>query len=339
MNILFDIGHPAHVHLFKNFIRYLKKNGHHCIISIRDKDVTKELLDELGFEYHCHTKPAIGLLNSFLELLIRDWKLLQLHLSHKFDLAFGTSVSIGHLSMVSQLISYNFNEDDDDVVPLYTWLAYPFSSFICNPSCLHYKHWKKKRLIHDSYHELAYLHPNNFTPDEKVIAKYGLKKQTYIIARFSALTAHHDKNEKGISDALWQKISDLFTPDYQIIISVENNKSYPINPSDMHHVLAFAKLVISDSQTMTAESAILGVPSIRCNTFVGRISYLEELEQRYFLTSGFLPYKDDQIYNKVDQLLSEKDLENRYQDYRKIMLKDKSDLNQWMIKLFEDSFH
>ncbi len=81
----------------------------------------------------------------------------------------------------------------------------------------------------------------------------------------------------------------------------------------------------------------MGVPSIRCNTFVGRISYLEELEQRYCLTSGFFPYKEEPIYNKIQQLLSDKNLESKYQTYKKKMLHDKIDLNQWMIKLFENS--
>ena len=36
-----------------------------------------------------------------------------------------------------------------------------------------------------------------------------------------------------------------------------------IDPSDMHHALAFASLYIGDTQTMAAEAAVLGTPSIR----------------------------------------------------------------------------
>ena len=32
MRILFDIGHPAHVHYFKNLIELLKKNGNQILI-------------------------------------------------------------------------------------------------------------------------------------------------------------------------------------------------------------------------------------------------------------------------------------------------------------------
>ena len=51
-----------------------------------------------------------------------------------------------------------------------------------------------------------------------------------------------------------------------------------INPLDMHHVMAFASLYIGDSQTMAAEAGVLGVPFVRFNDFVGRLSYLHELE-------------------------------------------------------------
>ena len=77
----------------------------------------------------------------------------------------------------------------------------------------------------------------------------------------------------------------------------------------MHHILAYAKLIISDSQTMTAESAVLGVPSLRINTFVGKISYLEELEYVYGLTFGFLPEQELAFLSKLNELIKTKNLE------------------------------
>jgi predicted glycosyltransferase len=45
-------------------------------------------------------------------------------------------------------------------------------------------------------------------------------------------------------------------------------------------------MYIGDSQTMTAEAAVLGTPAIRFNDFVGELSYLEELEYTFDLTYG-----------------------------------------------------
>ena len=39
MNILVDIGHPAHVHLFKNMIWNLEEDGHEVKITARDKEI------------------------------------------------------------------------------------------------------------------------------------------------------------------------------------------------------------------------------------------------------------------------------------------------------------
>nr|MDA3884790.1 hypothetical protein [Candidatus Delongbacteria bacterium] len=116
----------------------------------------------------------------------------------------------------------------------------------------------------------------------------------------------------------------------------ENSKSHQIDPWDMHHVLAFAKLVISDSQTMTAEAAVLGIPSIRYNSFVGRISYLEELEHKYDLTYGFLPDRDEEkLLTTLKDMLSQNNLKETWQEKKEHMLTEKIDLNQWMIDLFE----
>lgn len=51
MRILVDIGHPAHVHFFKNFSREIKRRGHKFIATARDKDVALHLLKECGIEY------------------------------------------------------------------------------------------------------------------------------------------------------------------------------------------------------------------------------------------------------------------------------------------------
>ena len=51
MKILVDIGHPAHVHFFKIFIRKMEKRGHEVVITARKKEVTFELLNSYGFRY------------------------------------------------------------------------------------------------------------------------------------------------------------------------------------------------------------------------------------------------------------------------------------------------
>ena len=209
MNILFDIGHPAHVHLFKNFIQFLNNNGHSIIVTSRNKDVTHKLLDKYKITHKTLTQPQKTFFGMIYEIIIRDLSILRLHLKYKFDLSFGTSISIGHLSLFSKTKSFNFNEDDDDIVPLYAYVSYPFSNVIVNPTCLRFKRWKNKRILHNSYHELAYLHPDNFTPDINVLGKYDLKPNKFIVIRYSALDAHHDKGAQGLRGNIWEQIEEL----------------------------------------------------------------------------------------------------------------------------------
>ena len=51
MKIFVDIGHPAHVHYFKNLILNLKDKGHEFLITARKKDVSQELLDNYNIPY------------------------------------------------------------------------------------------------------------------------------------------------------------------------------------------------------------------------------------------------------------------------------------------------
>lgn len=333
MNLLFDIGHPAHVHLFKNFIYYLKNEGHNVFVVSRKKDVTGILLDHYKINHFPVTDPASTRFDMLKELMTRNKFIFHLHKEHHFDASFGTSASIGFLRLKHGVPAYNFNEDDDEVVKLYSYLAYPFANKIVNPDCIKYNKWGKKRVLYPSYHELAYLHPDNFVPEMDKIKSYNLEPSKYVIIRLSALKAHHDSGIKGISSELLGRIKEIFSG-YRIIESVEQNKNHVIKPWDMHHVMAFAKIIISDSQTMTAEAAVLGRPSVRVNDFVGRISYLEEMEHKYGLTFGFKPLQEELILTKVGELISRNDIEAQWAKRRKRLLHEKVELTGWMIKYF-----
>ncbi|MCJ7682235.1 MAG: DUF354 domain-containing protein [Candidatus Aminicenantes bacterium] len=335
-SILIDIGHPAHVHLFKHLIFNLRKMECRVVVTSRKKDITESLLDYYGIEHFCLSRAPKQTKWMALELIKRDFSVFRLHRRHRFDLALGTSVSIAHLSALSKVKSFVFEEDDDAVLPLFSSITYPFATKIIVPDCLQYKKWGKKRMVHSSYHELAYLHPDVFTPDETVLNRYQLKPYTYIVMRHSALKAHHDLHQVGLKREINERILDLLKG-YSLVSSREDEDTGNIQPWDMHHVLAFSRMVISDSQTMTAEAACLGVPSIRYNSFVGRISYLEELEHRYDLSYGFGPGDEKKMYEKVAELLSEKNYKECWREKKVGMLKDKVNFYQWMNNLILSS--
>jgi predicted glycosyltransferase len=76
-----------------------------------------------------------------------------------------------------------------------------------------------------------------------------------------------------------------------------------------------SSLLISDSQSMSVEAAMLGVPSLRYSSFAGKISVLEELEHKYNLTYGIQIGKEEELMRKLDFLLSMKNLSLEFQTH------------------------
>lgn len=343
MKLLIDVNHPAHVHLFKNLAWELENKGHEVLWAARPRDIVGALLDRYGFEYKMLTSAKPGYINMAKELIERDLKIYKLAKTFKPVVMLGTSVCISHVSRVTKAHSIVFNEDDANVVKTFVALSYPFADTICTPDCLK-DDFGGKHIKYPSYHELAYLHPNHFSPNPKVIEKMGVNKnEKYFIIRFVAFRADHDIGQSGISYSMGKRLINELLRYGKVLITSERLlppefEKYRIHipPYEMHEALYYATMFVGDSQTMTAEAAVLGTPAIRCNTFVGRCSTLEELEHKYGLTYGFLPNDEDKMLDKIMELLNRANLKQEWQEKRERMLKDKIDLTKWMVNFVEN---
>ena len=109
-----------------------------------------------------------------------------------------------------------------------------------------------------------------------------------------------------------------------------------ISPEKAHSLMYYATMLIGDSQTMTSEAAVLGTPAIRSNTFVGRISYLEEEEHKYNLTYGFLPTNTEAMFIKINELLATPNLKEVWEERRAKMLFDKIDVTAFYVWFIEN---
>lgn len=104
----------------------------------------------------------------------------------------------------------------------------------------------------------------------------------------------------------------------------------------MHSALFHADLYIGDSQTMAAEAAVLGTPSIRFNDFVGEISYLEELEHKYQLTFGIRTSDPGKLLNKISDILQIPNVKEKWNSRREKLLNDCTDLTELLVKIAEN---
>ena len=74
MKILIDIGHPAHVHLFKNFALEMIAKGNYVLFTVRDKEHERYLLDINGFRYKSLGKHYNSIPGKILGLFIFNLK-------------------------------------------------------------------------------------------------------------------------------------------------------------------------------------------------------------------------------------------------------------------------
>jgi predicted glycosyltransferase len=339
MRIIFYLHHPAQFHLFKGVISHLQQK-HEILIVATKKDVLINLLEEHNFEF-INILPEGRKNNLFsigLGLIKQDWRFYKICKSYKPNLLIGTSTEITHIGRLLNIKSLFFLEDDLKVVPLLNYLAFPFAHKIVAPKVCDLGKWKKKVIPYEGYQKLAYLHPNQFN------IKPQKNHDKIALIRLSSLGAYHDIGIKGIShDLLDQIIKLLHEKDYKIYISSENelDKKYEafklkIKPSAMHEFMTKTSLLICDSQSMTVEAAILGIPNIRYSSFAGKISVLEELEKKYELTYGIKSGDEEKLMNTLSEIINDKEIKEKFIARKTTMLNEKIDVTSFLIWFIEN---
>ena len=86
MNILIDIGHLAHVHLFRNFAHIMIGKGHKVLFTCRDKEFEIALLRINDFEYHSFGRKYKSTIGKAFGLLKFDLKEFIVGLKFKPDI-------------------------------------------------------------------------------------------------------------------------------------------------------------------------------------------------------------------------------------------------------------
>lgn len=342
MRILIDIGHPAHVHLFRNLAVELQKRGHIVYYSIRDISIVKHLMDAYSMNYYNLGQKRKSLLGKAFAVIVQDYKLYRFIKNKRIDLGISSGISLPHISKITNMKSFTFDDDDDNVEPLFVKYGHPFSDIIVTPDVITRK--AKRVLNYMGTHELAYLHPNVFVPDRTVLEKVGIKEsEHFFIMRFVAFHGHHDVGQYGLTLPQKKRLIELLQPYGRVLITSESKiepdlERYrvPVLPEDIHSLMAYATLLIGDSQTMISEAAILGVPALKCNTFAGKLSVPNELESKYGLCYAYHPKDFDKFYAHLQSLLQKKDLKQEWLRKRERLLSDKINVTAFWIWFIEN---
>lgn len=346
MKILVDIGHPAHVHYFRNLIAQLRVK-HQFFVTCRDTDIVKHLLDHYAISYEVIGRKKDGLVSKIGTQLLLAKRIREMINYNGIDIAMGVSGAVVYGAFKTKAYSILFDDDDQCVQPLMSKYVTPLADTVLSPDSLLHERIKQA-VYYPGFHELAYLHPKVFTRDPSVLSRYGISPGVkYYILRFNAFKAHHDIHEGGMSMQQKKRLIRLlneygivFITTESVLDSVFSDYRMPVPPEDLHHFLAFSQFLVSDSQTMTSEAAVLGRPSFRCNSFAGRISYLEEEEKRYKLTKAYLPHQFEWMLEEMEQHLKNKDARTEWEHNHQRMLGEKIDVTAfwtWFIENYPES--
>jgi predicted glycosyltransferase len=344
MNFLIQLGHPAHFHLYSNVISVLKSKGHKVSVLIKTKDILEDLLSGTGIEYlnilpEGRKDSKLGLLAGVLK---KDWRMYRFTRGKKFDLFTGSSAEIGHIGKLTGVPSIYLGEDDAEIVKTFCRIAFPFFDVIIQPETCNAGKWEAKSIKYAGFQKLAYLHPTHFKPDKNLVNGIDFSRP-YFIIRLVSLGAYHDADKKGFSPEVLSRLIRLLEKHGNVYISSEKKLpagllkySLPIDIKNMHHAMFFSDLFIGDSQSMTVEAAILGIPNIRYNDFSGRIGVLEELEHKYGLTQGIRTKDVEVFFAAVQCILENKGARDEYQKRREKMLSEKIDVTSFLVWFFEN---
>jgi len=342
--VLIGMGHPAHFHLFKELIGELKNKKYELKIVITDKDILARLLEEHGLEYEKlgERKKNEKLIDKALKIFNSTIVLSRIVRRFCPDIMIGTLSQMAYVGRLENVPFYFFGEDDINYTFLQCYITYPFVINMVAPVPTNVGIFKYKKIEYNGYQKLAYLHPNRFKANSELIPEIDVNSD-YSIIRLVDLNAYHDVNINGIDFRFLKILIEKLTKIGRVYISSENDlpkdfESFrlPINVKHMHHALAYSTLFVGDSQSMTVEAAILGVPALKFNDFKGKISVLNELETKYKLTFGFNTSQQNEILSKIDELILTQNLKEEFKRRRQKMLSEKIDVTSFMLTLVEE---
>jgi uncharacterized protein len=348
MRILIDIGHPAHVHYFRNLYKELSSR-HKLIVTCKRNPMVEVLLKHYGIDYILIGEKGRGVIGKLYKQMSFNRAIYNIIRREKVDIAMGVSASVVQAALLTQAKSIAFDDDDQSLQPFTRLCVAPYADYILSPDALAFENLKNT-IYYPGYHELAYLHPKRWAPDPTVLEKYGVSiTDKYFILRFVALKAHHDVFAVGLSTSQKLALINKLSQYGKVFITMESPLQpefepyrLPIAPHEMHDFLHFSQLLVCDGQTMCTEAAMLGTPSFRCNSFAGKVTVLEEEDKKYGLTYSYLPRQFDWMLNKIDELLKMDNCKDIMKLKRERMLNDKIDVTAfwaWLLDNFPGSIN
>jgi len=327
LRVLVDIGHPAHVHMFKNVIRILQQRGHHVLVLLMDKDNAGLLLRQNDIDHIRVGSSSPCLVKKLLTYAVYWSKVLRIAHRWKPDFFIGESSPSTYVSRLMGKTSIMLFQNEHAFLDMKTFM--PTTDVVLASTSFSDRLPAGRTVRFPGNAAMMYLHPDYFTPVSG--EELGIQGR-YIVVRLVAWSATHDQGERGISRSELASFLRKLERFGRVVLSSEEALPeeleiyrMPVPPEDIHHVLANSIYHIGEGATMVMEAADLGVRSVYISTI--RRGYLDDLEKEHGLVKCFntLAEAEETIMEELDAVSG-----------RNMPCSGFTDLNRLMVDLMED---
>jgi predicted glycosyltransferase len=336
MRIAFAVGHPAHVHLFKNAARLLLEKGHIIRFFAIRKEMTERLLKERGFAYEIIGESHRDLVSKATTILVKDITVLKELRVFKPDILVSTGSP--YFAQASAILSIpHLAFGDTEIAKWTTRLMLPFTDAVYTPQAFSTDLGPKQRRYH-GYKELAYLHPDYFTPRQSVRDSLVKPDEKLILIRLSSWDSSHDLHYRGkpLSRSesldtilhLLRQYGRVYISSEVPLISKHKAFDYPLSPDTMHDALAFSSFYFGEGATMASEAGVLGVPWVFFSE--QHRGYLDDQEKGFNL--GMTTDDLDMALQFMEKVLKDPTTPGKWVARRKKLLDSCVDVTQLLVQ-------
>ena len=348
--ILFIVYHPVEPHIYYNITKKFDENLFDVRFAIfESENIIEKISKAYYISFYKLGKTIKNKIFRILNIPLVILKFVIIYLRFKPSIIFSATSPYAGLSAFLLNIPI-IGWSDTETATFNNNLSKNYFNTIILPQTF-YKIIKSEKVIkYNGYKEFAYLHPNYFKPDNKILFELNLTKNDKIVLmRFSALNAMHDiglKSEAISNDdrilAFIKRIELKYNA--KIFISVTernlderfNKYKLKIAPEKYIHLLSFCSLYIGEGTTTASEAGVLGVPWI--NISKTDRGYLNDQEENYSL--GIRTENLEFAFRKAEEYLSNDNIKMEWQIKRKKLLADKIDVSSflaWFIENYPES--
>lgn len=341
MNILIEVRHPHHVHVFRHTYFELINRGHKVKVIAVDKEMSYSLLEKFNIPYEKVGRNKKRLFNKLVTIFNSTYKVNRIAKHFKADILVAkASPSMAFTSFLRRRPYILFTDTEN--ARLLWFIIKPFVHTFVSPDCFEKKMGNNHVMFH-GYLESAYLHNSVYNPDISVLADLGVDiGEKYVLMRFVSWNASHDIGQGGFDDASKIRIVKSLAEKARVFISSENElpaelKAFKLqtDPDKIFDVMKYASLYIGEGATMASESVMLGTPTIFVNSLETGYTNKQRKEGllfQYNSSEGVLEKSLDLIHDKSTKEEYIEKSKNAFKNYINV-----PDFIVWFIENYPNS--